>query len=256
MSRKLAGRQAWRNVLVPRSTVPVSPNEAIHGPKWPILGLITFAYYATILNRRPFLARASAQSRRIQRSHSSLPVSTVSRRCRRMLSSFVTFAAPLRFQFSVFSFRLEWSLFLEMCNRAFRPRIASLFVSFLFQNEKHSNRIHYETVNRQLETKYVEAASASILNLFFVLNLSCNNLSNLDFCLILSIYLIKKRANYYNNWAWRKFFFIDQAIVWLSKTKRKIDRWRAKRGGEFERKRHRDGETGREREIERKRKGR
>lgn len=76
-----------------------------------------------------------------------------------------------------------------MCNRPFRPRIASLF---LFQNEKHSNRIHYETVNRQLETKYVEAASASILNLFFVLNLSCNNLSNLDFCLILSIYLIKK----------------------------------------------------------------
>lgn len=106
MSRKLAGRQAWRNVLVPRSTVPVSPNEAIHGPKWPILGLITFAYYATILNRRPFLARASAQSRRIQRSHSSLPVSTVSRRCRRMLSSNVRSDSSLRIFCFLFPFRM------------------------------------------------------------------------------------------------------------------------------------------------------
>ena len=49
-----------------------------------------------------------------------------------------------------------------------------------------------------------------------------------------------------------KFFFIDQAIVWLSKTKRKIDRWRH----EVRKKETVDGETRKrereEREIARK----
>lgn len=190
----MAGRQAWRNVLVPRSTVPVSPNEAIHGPKWPILGLITFAYYATILNRRPFLARASAQSRRIQRSHSSLPVSTAALPSNALEFRNVRSASSLRIfrflsPFRMISFfrNVQSSISTEDC----------LSLSFPKRKTFESNSLL--TVNRQLETKYVEAASASILNLFFVLNLSCNNLSNLDFCLILSIYLIKKRANYYNN---------------------------------------------------------